>query len=54
VCCLTTGVHAEDVRAKAKELADALLARIPASLGETGPLRLKARDIEAMLREGAA
>lgn len=51
---LLTGLSVEAVRARGEKLADALFARIPAGVGCTGPIKLSADDMEAMLRGGAA
>ncbi|MGE4299371.1 MAG: RtcB family protein [Desulfovibrionaceae bacterium] len=53
VRALTTGIDAEDIRAVQKELADLLFARIPAGVGEGGPIHLDRRGIDAMLAGGA-
>ncbi|MDY7002379.1 MAG: RtcB family protein, partial [Thermodesulfobacteriota bacterium] len=50
---LITNLDLEDVLAVQRELADLLFARIPAGLGVDGDIRLKSKDMEAMLRGGA-
>ncbi|MGB5473204.1 MAG: RtcB family protein, partial [Gammaproteobacteria bacterium] len=50
---LTSGLRRADLDAHKQRLADALFVAIPAGVGSTGGLRLKARDMEAMLRGGA-
>jgi len=55
VRCLTTGLTVDDLGGGAQaELADALLRHIPSGLGSTGRIRLNAKDLDAMLRGGAA
>jgi tRNA-splicing ligase RtcB len=53
VRCLLTSLREEEVRARQKELADALFAKIPAGVGSTGRLRLSGREMDAMLAGGA-
>ena len=50
---LLTNLDLEDVLSVQRELADLLFARIPAGLGVDGDIRLKGKDLEAMLRNGA-
>ncbi len=50
---LTTGLSADDVLARQQELADALLARIPAGVGSTGKIALGPAEMDAMLAGGA-
>ncbi len=50
---LHTGLSGDEVRAQQQQLADALFSRIPAGLGVEGGLRVKGRDMDAMLRGGA-
>jgi len=51
---LITGLQRPAIEACKKELADALWRDIPAGVGSTGHLHLKAKEMNAMLREGAA
>ncbi|TVR95441.1 MAG: RtcB family protein [Rhodospirillales bacterium] len=50
---LLTGVSADDIMARQKELADALLRHIPAGLGSTGAITLDPAEMDAMLAGGA-
>jgi tRNA-splicing ligase RtcB (3'-phosphate/5'-hydroxy nucleic acid ligase) len=50
---LLTGLSEEEVRARQKDLADALFRAVPAGLGSRGDIRLSAKEMEAMLRGGA-
>ncbi|MCL5059615.1 MAG: RtcB family protein [Candidatus Thermoplasmatota archaeon] len=50
---LHTGLKAVDIAPLKERLADRLFARIPAGVGSTGPLRLNADEMDAMLRGGA-
>ncbi len=50
---LVSGLRREDIEAHQQRLADVLFLAIPAGVGSTGGLRLKARDMDAMLRGGA-
>jgi tRNA-splicing ligase RtcB len=50
---LRTSLKYQDLMPAQKELADLLFKHIPAGLGSSGALRLKDRDMEAMLRGGA-
>lgn len=50
---LHTGLTPQDIRARQKDLADALFYRIPAGLGSTGAIRLNDAEMDAMLRGGA-
>ncbi len=50
---LHTGLRAADIAPLKPRLADRLFARIPAGVGSTGPLRLNANEMDAMLRGGA-
>jgi tRNA-splicing ligase RtcB len=50
---LHTGLTPQDIRARQKELADALFYRIPAGLGSTGAIHLNDAEMDAMLRGGA-
>ncbi len=50
---LTTGLRREDLADAAPALAESLFLRIPAGLGSTGRLRLRAREMDAMLSGGA-
>jgi tRNA-splicing ligase RtcB (3'-phosphate/5'-hydroxy nucleic acid ligase) len=54
VRCLLTGLEARAITAVQKRLADTLFQRIPAGVGSTGRIRLKAKQMDAMLRGGAA
>jgi len=51
---LRTGLDAEDVLERQDELADLLFSRIPAGVGSTGLLKLNAKELDRMLRDGAA
>jgi len=51
---LHTGLTRQDVEASKKALADALFRAVPAGLGSTGWLHLKHKELDAMLRGGAA
>lgn len=53
VRCLHTGLRVEDVTPVQQKLADALFRDIPAGLGSTGAIRLKHREMDAMLSHGA-
>ncbi len=53
VRCLHTGLTRADITPVQLELADALYARVPAGLGSTGAIRLKAAAMDAMLAGGA-
>ena len=48
-----TGLTPQDIRARQKDLADALFYRIPAGLGSTGTIHLNDAEMDAMLRGGA-
>jgi len=50
---LLTGLAAADAEAQREKLAEALFHHIPAGVGSTGPLRLNAREMDAMLTGGA-
>lgn len=50
---LHTGLKRADIEAHQARLADLLYARIPAGVGSTGPLRLDAAGMAAMLQGGA-
>jgi len=50
---LHTGLTREEAMPVQQALADALYRRIPAGLGSTGYIRLSAREMDRMLREGA-
>ena len=50
---LHTGLAPDDIRARQKELADALFYRIPAGVGSTGAIRLSDAEMDAMLLGGA-
>jgi tRNA-splicing ligase RtcB len=50
---LHTGLHPQDIRARQKDLADALFYRIPAGVGSTGAIHLNDAEMDAMLRGGA-
>ncbi|MEW5972733.1 MAG: RtcB family protein [Pseudomonadota bacterium] len=50
---LHTGLTPQDIRARQKDLADALFYRIPAGLGSTGAIHLNDAEMDAMLRGGA-
>ncbi|MBI4755080.1 MAG: RtcB family protein [Betaproteobacteria bacterium] len=54
VRCLHTGLVRDDIAAVQRRLADLLYARIPAGVGSTGPVRLDAAEMDAMLAGGAA
>ena len=54
VRCLHTGLTAEQVEAAAERLAEALFAEVPCGVGRTGSIRLKGREMDAMLGGGAA
>ncbi|MEN9420412.1 MAG: hypothetical protein RI988_4033 [Pseudomonadota bacterium] len=53
VRCLLTGVRREAVMAVQAQLADELLAHIPAGVGSTGQIRLNDDELDAMLTQGA-
>ena len=53
VRCLRTGVAARAIAAVAARLADALFAAIPAGVGSTGRVRLRAGEVDDMLTGGA-
>lgn len=50
---LHTGLGTEDIAPLKQRLADRLFSHIPAGVGSTGPLRLDAGEMDAMLRGGA-
>ncbi|HHO68652.1 MAG TPA: RtcB family protein, partial [Gammaproteobacteria bacterium] len=50
---LLTGLGRDDLKGHEQRLADALFAAIPAGVGSTGHLRLKGREMDAMLAGGA-
>ncbi|MDT8388584.1 MAG: RtcB family protein [Thiogranum sp.] len=50
---LLSNLRRADIEAHQQRLADTLFLAIPAGVGSTGGLRLKARDMDAMLRGGA-
>jgi tRNA-splicing ligase RtcB len=50
---LHTGLTAADIAPLKQRLADRLFTHIPAGVGSTGPLRLNAGEMDAMLRGGA-
>ena len=50
---LHTGLRADEIAPLKQRLADRLFAHIPAGVGSTGPLRLNANEMDAMLRGGA-
>jgi len=50
---LHTGLRLADIEPLQSRLADVLYRRIPAGLGSTGALRLRAQEMSAMLRGGA-
>ncbi|MFA5342578.1 MAG: RtcB family protein [Kiritimatiellia bacterium] len=50
---MLTGLMAEEVRARQKELADALFYAIPSGVGRTGAIRLTRPETDRMLTEGA-
>lgn len=50
---LHTALTPADIRARQKDLADALFYRIPAGVGSTGAIRLSDTEMDAMLRGGA-
>ena len=50
---LHTGLKTEDIAPLKQRLADRLFSHIPAGVGSTGPLRLDAGEMDAMLRGGA-
>ena len=51
---LRTGLNTEDILERQDELADLLFARIPAGVGSTGLLKLNKKELDRMLRDGAA
>ncbi len=51
---LLTGISAEAITAQRERLADALFQRIPAGVGSHGEITLTPKDMDAMLRGGAA
>ncbi|HZJ64966.1 MAG TPA: RtcB family protein [Kofleriaceae bacterium] len=53
VRCLLTGLCADDISRVAGRLADALFAAIPAGVGSTGRVHLRARELDDMLTGGA-
>jgi len=53
VRCLITGVRAEELAGSSTRLADALFANIPAGVGSTGNVRLRASELDDMLTGGA-
>ncbi|EAR20676.1 RtcB family protein [Nitrococcus mobilis] len=53
VRCLHTGLHKEDLEANQKRLVDTLFERIPCGVGRTGPMRLRRKELDAMLSGGA-
>ena len=54
VRCLLTGMRADDISRVAARLADALFAAIPAGVGSTGRVHLRAGELDDMLTGGAA
>jgi tRNA-splicing ligase RtcB len=53
VRALTTNLDVSELASLKTQLADLLYQRVPAGLGEPGTLRLKGKDLEAMLAGGA-
>jgi len=53
VRCLLTGIRAEAIAGISTRLADALFAHIPAGVGSTGEVRLRASELDDMLTGGA-
>jgi tRNA-splicing ligase RtcB len=53
VRCLRTRLRREEVKARQKELADALFRAIPAGVGSTGRIRLGKDEMDRMLAGGA-
>jgi tRNA-splicing ligase RtcB len=51
---LHTGLHIEDLRPQAEQLADRLFARIPAGVGKGGDISLSDAELDAMLLGGAS
>ncbi|OGA15146.1 MAG: RNA-splicing ligase RtcB [Betaproteobacteria bacterium RIFCSPLOWO2_12_FULL_63_13] len=51
--CLRTDLAAEDVRARAKDIADRLFASIPAGVGEEGSIKLSPGQLDRVLSGGA-
>ncbi|MBZ0253488.1 MAG: RtcB family protein [Candidatus Methylomirabilis sp.] len=51
---LRTGLSADEIAPRKKELADVLFQRIPAGVGSTGRIHLGAKEMDAMLAGGAA
>lgn len=51
--CLRTSLSAEEVRARAKEIADRLFASIPAGVGEEGSIKLSPGQLDQVLTGGA-
>ena len=51
---LLTGIGADAITAQRERLADALFQRIPAGVGSHGEISLTPKDMDAMLRGGAA
>ncbi len=50
---LLTYIHADEIRERQKDLADALFSNTPAGLGVTGNLRLSLKELDSMLHQGA-
>ena len=53
VRCLHTGLTRSDIAPVQKQLADLLFTHIPAGVGSTGSIRLKGKEMDAMLAGGA-
>lgn len=53
VRCVHTGLTRADIMPIQRELAEALYNRVPAGVGSTGPIRLGAEEMDAMLTGGA-
>ncbi len=51
---LLTGLSVDDVEPVRKQLADLLAKKIPAGVGSTGKVKLSAKEMDEMLRGGAA
>ncbi len=51
---LLTGLSREDIEKHKKELADELYRTVPAGVGSTGRIHLKHKEMDAMLKGGAA
>ncbi|MBA3030340.1 MAG: RtcB family protein [Desulfobacteraceae bacterium] len=50
----TTSLTEEDIRGRAKDLADLLYQKIPSGVGSTGPVKLSRKDLKKVLTQGSS